>query len=154
MTDVAAIQPVRLPTVSYAPFRLMEAVPWLMLAAATRVLTVKGALVWLFAAVCSDIAIFLAFLLAARRMIELSDGKTGLYRLSFAQQLTLARKVMVPIILMMLVVSTIVFSLAARWTGLNLLLGFGGIAFDQVDTIRHGLECVSGGGELVTAAQG
>lgn len=131
MTDVAAIQPVRLPTVSYAPFRLMEAVPWLMLAAATRVLTVKGGLVWLFAAVCSDIAIFLAFLLAARRMIELSDGKTGLYRLSFAQQLTLARKVMVPIILMMLVVSTIVFSLAARRTGLNLLLGFGGIAFDQ-----------------------
>ena len=131
MTDVAAIQSVRLPTVSYAPFRLMEAMPWLMLAAATRVLTVKGGLVWLFAAVCSDIAIFLAFLLAARRMIELSDGKTGLYRLSFAQQLTLARKVMVPIILMMLVVSTIVFSLAARRTGLNLLLGFGGIAFDQ-----------------------
>ena len=84
MTDVAAIQPVRLPTVSYAPFRLMEAMPWLMLAAATRVLTVKGGLVWLFAAGCSDIAIFLAFLLAARRMIELSDGKTGLYRLSFA----------------------------------------------------------------------
>lgn len=86
MTDAVAIQPIRLPTVSYGPFRLTEAVPWLMLAAAMRVLMVKGGLVWLFASVCSDIAIFLAFMLAARRMIELSDGKTALGRLSFAQQ--------------------------------------------------------------------
>ncbi len=131
MTDAIAIQPVRLPTVSYAPFRLMEAVPWLMLAAAMRVLTVKGGLVWLFASICSDIAIFLAFMLAARRMIELSDGKTGLDRLSFTQQLTLARKVLVPVILMMLGVSITVICMGARWTGLNLLLGFDGIAFDQ-----------------------
>ena len=86
---------------------------------------------WLFASICSDIAIFLAFMLAARRMIELSDGKTGLDRLSFAQQLTLARKVLVPVILMMLVVSITVICIGARWTGLNLLLGFDGIAFDQ-----------------------
>jgi hypothetical protein len=134
MTDAVAIQPIRLPTVSYGPFRLMEAVPWLMLAAAMRVLTVKGELVWLFASICSDIAIFLAFMLAARRMIELTDGKTALGRLSFAQQLIMARTVLVPVILMVLVVSIAVVCMGARWTGLNLLLGFDGIAFDQGTT--------------------
>jgi len=131
MTDAVAIQPIRLPTVSYGPFRLMEAVPWLMLAAAMRVLTVKGGLVWLFASICSDIAIFLAFMSAARRMIELTDGKTALGRLSFAQQLIMARTVLVPVILMILVVSITVVCMGAHWTGFNLLFGFDGIAFDQ-----------------------
>jgi hypothetical protein len=131
MTDAVAIQPIRLPTVSYGPFRLMEAVPWLMLAAAMRVLTVKGGLVWLFASIFSDIAIFLAFMLAARRMIELTDGKTALGRLSFAQQLIIARTVLVPVILMILVVSITVVCMGAHWTGFNLLFGFDGIAFDQ-----------------------
>lgn len=132
MSGSIAIQPIRLPTVSYGPFRLMEAVPWLMLAAAMRVLSVQGGLMSLLAGICSDISIFLAFLLAARRMIELADGQTGLKTLSFGQQMALARKVMIPIIVMILVVSVAVFNIGARWAGLNLLLGFDGIAFDQL----------------------
>ena len=85
----------------------------------------------LFAAICSDFAIFLAFLLAARRMIELADGKTALGRLGFTEQLILARKVMIPVLLMMAAVSAVVFASGARWTGLYLLLGFDGVAFDQ-----------------------
>jgi len=127
-----AAAPVHLPTLSYGPFRLMEAVPWLMLASAMRIIAVVvHGLVGLLAAVCSDIAIFLAFLLAARRMIELTDGKTGLGRLSFTQQLLLARKVLVPIILMTLAVCMAVAATGARWTAQNLMLGVDGIAFDQ-----------------------
>jgi hypothetical protein len=131
-----SIQPAYLPTVSYGPFRLMEAVPWLMLASALRIIAVVvHGLVGLLAAVCSDIAIFLAFLLAARRMIELTDGKTGLGRLSFTEQLLLARKVLVPIILMMLLVGMAVAATGALWTAQNLMLGVDGIAFDQYSAI-------------------
>jgi hypothetical protein len=131
-----AVEPVHLPTLCYGPFRLMEAVPWLMLASAMRIVAfVVHGLVGLLAAVCSDIAIFLAFLLAARRMIELTDGNTGLGRLSFAEQLLLARKVLVPVILMMLAVCMAVAITGARWTAQNLMLGLDGIAFDQYTAI-------------------
>lgn len=105
MSDRIAIQPIRLPTVTYGPFRLLEAVPWLMLAAALRTLQVQGGLMWFVAGEASDFSVFIAFLLAARRMIELADGQTGLGKLSFAQQLSLARKVLTPIVIMMVIVS-------------------------------------------------
>lgn len=131
-----SMQPVRLPTVSYGPFRLMEAVPWLMLASALRIVAVVvHGLVGLLAAVCSDVAIFLAFLLAARRMIEMTDGETGLGRLSFTEQLLLARKVLVPIILMMLFAGIAVAATGAGWMAQNLMLGVDGIAFDQYTAI-------------------
>jgi hypothetical protein len=103
-----------------------------MLATALRIVQSMGGLQALFAAVCSELAIFLAFLLAARRMIELADGKTALGKLSFTEQLRLARKVMIPVVLMMLATGLAVSSTGATWTGMHLLLGFDGIAFDQV----------------------
>jgi hypothetical protein len=131
-----AIQAARLPTISYGPFRLMEAVPWLMFASAMRIIAVVvHGFVGLLAAVSSDVAIFLAFLLAARRMIELTDGRTGLGKLSFAEQLMLARKVLVPVILMMLVVAMALAALGARWTALQLMYGVDGIAFDQYSAV-------------------
>ena len=131
-----AAAPVHVPTLSYGPFRLMEAAPWLMLASAMRIIAVVvHGLVGLLAAVCSDIAIFLAFLLAARRMIELADGRTALGRLSFTEQLILARRVLVPVILMMLAVAMALAVLGARWTALQLLYGVDGIAFDQYSAV-------------------
>lgn len=133
MTDVAlaAPRPLRLPTVSYGPFRLLEAVPWLMLATALRVVGARGGVSGQLADICAEVSVFLAFLLAARRMIEFADGQTGLGRLDFAEQLGLAFKVLIPILLLMVVVCAVVASTGAVWTGLNLLLGFDGIAFDQ-----------------------
>jgi hypothetical protein len=131
MANSAAIQPSTLPIVSYSPFRLIEAVPWLMLASALRMLQAQGGLMWLIAGVCSDLAVFLAFLLVARRMIELANGQTALGRLTFTQQLSLAWKVVLPITAMIVIVSTLTFAAGAKWIGLNLLFGFDGIAFDQ-----------------------
>ena len=102
-----------------------------MLATALRIVQSMGGLQALFAAICADLSVFLAFLLAARRMIELTDGQTGLGKLSFAEQLMLTRKVMIPILVFMLVAAIVVFGVGARWTGLHLLVGFDGIAFDQ-----------------------
>lgn len=133
MSDAVVLpgQPIRLPVVSYGPFRLVEAVPWLMFATAMRIIQVQGGFVAIFAMVASHIAIFLAFLLAARRMIELAEGTTGLGKLSFRDQLILARKVMIPLALLILAVSLAVSAAGAPWLGRNLLLGFDGIAFDQ-----------------------
>ncbi len=128
---IAAARPSCLPTVSYGPFRLLEAVPWLMLATAMRMVGWRGGVAGQLAAICADLSVFLAFLLAARRMIEFADGKTGLGRLDFAAQLGLAFTVLVPILLLMLVASIVVAATGAVWTGLNLLLGFDCIAFDQ-----------------------
>jgi hypothetical protein len=91
MSELALPRSLALPTVSYAPFRLLEAVPWLMFAAAMRTLTVRPFPVWLAADICSDVSIFFAFLLAARRMIEFNNGRTKLGRLTFSEQLKLAR---------------------------------------------------------------
>jgi hypothetical protein len=123
--------PVRLPAVSYGPFRLAEAVPWLMFATAMRIVQGHIGLAGVLAAISSDVAIFLAFLLAARRMIELADGKTKLGRLSFREQLVMARKVLIPIVLLMFATCIAVYELGARWIALNLLFGVDGIAFDQ-----------------------
>ena len=102
-----------------------------MLATAMRIVQVRGGLVALCATVCADVSIFLAFLLAARRMIELTAGTTGLGKLSFTAQLAMARKVMIPIALMMIAAAVVVYGAGARWTGMTMLLGFDGIAFDQ-----------------------
>jgi hypothetical protein len=132
MSDSVAVpQSMRLPVVSFGPFRLMEAVPWLMFATAMRIIQSMGGLQALLAAVCSDLSIFLAFLLAARRMIEFADGKTGLGKLSFTEQMILARKAMVPVLLMMLAGSFAMIAIGARWTGVQMLNGFDAIAFDQ-----------------------
>lgn len=133
MSEAAAVavQPVQLPTVSYGPFRLTEAVPWLMFATAMRIVEVMGGTVGLCASVCSHLSIFLAFLLAARRMIELADGTTGLGRLSFLEQLILARKILVPVVLLMLASCLFLIGTGALWTAFHLLLGIDGVAFDQ-----------------------
>ena len=55
-----------LPSVSYGPFRFLEAVPWLMLAAALRIFAAGRAPgIQVAATIVVSFAIFLAFLLAA-----------------------------------------------------------------------------------------
>ena len=83
-----------LPTVSFGPYGLLEAVPWLMFAAAMRFLGYSNAAFALPALILSSLALFLAFLLAARRMIEFADGTTQLGKFSFHDQLLLARNIL------------------------------------------------------------
>ena len=92
--SIALPRPIELPNVSYGPFRLLEAVPWLMFATAVRFVVYGKTALMLPAMVLESVAIFLALLLAARRMIEFTDGRTDLGKLSFIQQLVLARKVL------------------------------------------------------------
>lgn len=75
-----------LPQVSFGPFRFLEAMPWLVLAAAMRVIAFGGGAVVLPATVIAGIAVLHAFLVVAQRSIELADGQSGLGDLGFREQ--------------------------------------------------------------------
>jgi hypothetical protein len=121
----------KLPAVSYGPYHLLEAVPWLMLASAFRLMAYVHKALALPAIVLAAVALFLAFLLAARRMIELADGSTRLGTLGFVEQLTLARNILGRVFVLLLIVSLAVSIVVSRELAPYLLLGFDGIAFDQ-----------------------
>ena len=65
-----------LPQVSFGPFRFLEALHWLVLAAAMRVIAFGGGPVALPAIVIASIAVLHAFLVVAQRSIELADAST------------------------------------------------------------------------------
>ncbi len=131
MSDSLAIKSIRLPTVSYGPVPAGGSGAMADVCDRHAHYPIDGRLAALFAAICSTFPFSLLFCWRRGRMIELADGKTALGKLSFTEQLILARKVMIPVLLMMVAVSIAVFASGARWTGLYLLLGFDGVAFDQ-----------------------
>lgn len=102
-----------------------------MFASAMRIVAVTGGIVTLLALICATIAVFLAFLLAARRMIELTAGASNLGRLNFQEQMRLAQKILGPIVILMLVVSFAFGTAGARLPAMIALNGVDGIAFDQ-----------------------
>lgn len=116
------------PKISFGPFRMLEAVPWLMFATSMRVLAWQGLVPCLLLA---NAALFLAFVLAARRMVEFTNGSTELGRLSFEEQIGLTRDVIVRIIPVLAggVVASLILGFPK--TAPQLFLGFDGIAFDQ-----------------------
>ena len=121
-----------LPSVSYGPFQFLEAVPWLMLAAALRIFAARQApAIHVACTIVISFAIFLAFLLAARRMIEFADGRTNLGKLSFAQQLGAASKIVGYIFVLLFAATVIVFFAGPRGLSLYMLMGLDGMAFDQ-----------------------
>ena len=78
-----------LPQVTFGPFRFLEALPWLVMAAAMRVIAFGGGAVALPAIIVAAIAVLHAFLVVAQRSIELDDGQTGLGDLDFSEQFRL-----------------------------------------------------------------
>jgi hypothetical protein len=124
--------PVRtLPKVSFGPYGLLEAVPWLMLASAMRFVAFSQPALALPCYMVSNLSIFLAFLLAARRMIELADGATQLGNLVFGDQIRLAVKVLLRVVLLLIAASILVAVTGPSELAVHMLIGFDGIAFDQ-----------------------
>src|SRR5471032_165812 len=128
-----AQQPVR--RGAFRPALLLETVPWLMLAAALRVVIFYRG----FAAYPSEIganaAIFIALLLCARRMIEFTDGTTQLGYLSLNDQLVLTYRVLHPIGLLIVGLYIGLSFVGARTLAPSFYFGFDGIAFDQDSNI-------------------
>ena len=123
------------PNTSFGPFRFLEALPWLVLAAAMRVLAYGGGPVALPAIIVANISVLLAFVLVAQRSIELADGQTGLGALTFLEQFKLSRGVLGRIILLMLAAATAVLFAGYKTFTPNMMLGVDGMAFDQFTVI-------------------
>jgi hypothetical protein len=128
--SVAQARPRVLPKISFGP-GLFAAVPWLMLASAMRFVAYTNPAVALPAYILADLAIFLAFLLAAQRMIELADGTTRLGRLDFNEQMRLACKVLGRVVLLLIAAAIVIAVVGPRELAMTMLIGFDGIAFDQ-----------------------
>ncbi|MBX9825753.1 MAG: hypothetical protein K2Y27_12240 [Xanthobacteraceae bacterium] len=119
------------PRGAFRPALLLETVPWLMLAAALRIVIFKGGSVAFPAEVAANAAIFIAFLLCARRMIEMTDGTTQLGYLSLRDQLILAYRILHPVGLLIVGLYTGFALIGARTLAPSFYFGFDGIAFDQ-----------------------
>jgi hypothetical protein len=120
-----------LPHVSFGPFRFLEALPWLAMAAAMRVIAFGGGTLAIAAIIVAAIAVLHAFLVVAQRAIELNGGQSSLGELNFAEQLRLSRAVLRRVALVMFAAACAL--LAAGYTSLapHLLDGLDGMAFDQ-----------------------
>lgn len=133
MTPRIAEPPAR--TGAFRPKLLLETVPWLMLAAALRIVVYNGGLAAFPAGIAANAAIFVALLLCARRMIEFTGGATQLGYLSLHDQLVLSYRVLNPIGVL-IVGLYIGFSLiGARTLAPSFYFGFDGIAFDQYSNL-------------------
>jgi hypothetical protein len=120
-----------LPQVSFGPFRFLEALPWLVMAAAMRVIAFGGGAVAIPAIIVASIAVLHAFLVVAQRSIELTGGQTKLGELGFTEQFRMSRAVLGRIALLMFAVSCAL--LAAGYVKLapHMMDGIDGMAFDQ-----------------------
>jgi hypothetical protein len=119
------------PNVSFGPFRFLEAMPWLVLAASMRVIGFNNLLIAIPAMVFASIAVLHAFLVVTQRSIELAQGQTSLGALTFREQSRLTRAILWRIVVLMIAAAMAV-SLAG-YTGFapHLMAGLDGMAFDQ-----------------------
>jgi hypothetical protein len=120
---------------AFRPGLLLETVPWLMLAAALRVVIWHRGLAAYPAEIGANAAIFLALLLCARRMIEFTDGTTQLGYLSLRDQLALSYRVLHPVGLLIAGLYVGLSLIGARTLAPSFYFGFDGIAFDQYSNL-------------------
>lgn len=78
--------------IRFGPYLHLESVPWLLLATVfrARAKTTPDDLSALVYSAAGEFALFLAFLIASQRMIQLWGGSTSLDRLEFKEELRLA----------------------------------------------------------------
>jgi hypothetical protein len=120
---------------AFSPAFLVETVPWLMLAAALRVVIFFGGLAAVPAEVGANAAIFIALLLCARRTIEFTEGTTQLGYFSLTDQLVLAYRVLHPVGLVIVGLYIGLSLVGARTLAPSFYFGFDGIAFDQYSNL-------------------
>jgi hypothetical protein len=124
-----------LPQVSFGPFRFLEALPWLVLAAAMRVIAFAGGPMAFPAIVVATIAVLHAFIVVAQRSIELADGHTNLGELDLSGQFRLSWAILKRIGLLMIVAGLTMWHAGYQAFAPNMMLGLDGMAFDQFTII-------------------
>ncbi len=118
-------------TLRFAPYLLLAALPWLLLATTLR-LYMKAApdTVVLPVFVLVQFSVFMAFLVASEKMITLSGGWTCLAELTMGRRLAFAWQAIWRLLVVFLV--AVVLALAAgtdKYLAATLWVGFDGLAF-------------------------
>jgi hypothetical protein len=124
------------PQTSFGPFLLLHALPWLILAAAMRVLAATGGGRAIVAEIIvAHLAVLQAFLATAQRSIEAAGGDSQLGELDFTEQYRLSRAIFWRLALVM--IAAVIALALSGFTGIApyALDGIDGIAFDQVTTL-------------------
>jgi hypothetical protein len=119
-------------SVGFGPYMLVETIPWLLLATAIRgyARQMESGLA-LLVLVVVQFALFMAFLVACHRTIQLAGGTTDLGRLSFNEQCALARGVLGRMFgLFFAVVSIALFIGVDKFHAAVFWLGFDGIVYN------------------------
>jgi hypothetical protein len=120
------------PDTSFGPFRVLEALPWLVLAAAMRVIAFGGGAIALPAILIASIAVLHAFLVVAQRSIERNDGRTSLGEIDFREQSRLTFAILRQIFCLMLVVALALVAVGLTSFAPSMFAGIDGTAFDVV----------------------
>lgn len=119
------------PETSFGPFQLLHALPWLILAAAMRVVAFGGGGVALPAMVVADISVLLAFFATAQRSIEASGGQSSLGEVTLGEQIRLSFSILWRVSLLMTAAALGTAAVGYRSFAPNLMAGLDGMAFDQ-----------------------
>ncbi|MDN4988398.1 hypothetical protein KUL72_27195 [Bradyrhizobium arachidis] len=115
---------------SFGPFKLLHVLPWLILAAAMRVIAFGGGPVALPAIIIADISVLLAFFATAQQSIEAAGGQSSLGELTWGEQFRLSFSILWRIALVM-VAAAISAAAAGYEAAHHLMAGLDGMAFDQ-----------------------
>ncbi|WP_331371833.1 hypothetical protein [Sinorhizobium chiapasense] len=116
---------------TFGPYLLLHIVPWLLLATVLRTCAkaMPDGLI-LLGMILVQFAVFIAFLLASQKMIELANGWTSLSQLTFREQVIFGWRVIWRLLLLfLLAVCTANFTGVDRFAAAQLWLGFDGIVF-------------------------
>lgn len=118
------------PETSFGPFKLLHALPWLILAAAMRVIAFGGGAAALPAIAVSSISVLLAFFATAQQSIEAAGGQSALGTLILGEQFKLSFSILWRIVLVM-IAAALGAAAAGFEASYHLLAGLDGMAFDQ-----------------------
>jgi hypothetical protein len=124
------LKPAR-PEASFGPFKLLYALPWLILAAAMRVIAFGGGPVALPAIIISNISVLLAFFATAQQSIEAAGGQSSLGELTLGEQFRLSFSILWRIALVMITAALSTAAIGYEAFAPHLMAGLDGMAFDQ-----------------------
>jgi len=127
---LSQLRKLSVPTIGFGPYWVAGCSPWLLLAVALRTLAFDRSSVLLFISV--QFLLFLAFVIASQRMIELNGGSTALGKLSLSNQLRLAWSIIWRTFAVGLVAYyALVGAGMTKFMAAGFLYGFDGIVFNR-----------------------
>lgn len=119
------------PRITFGPFRFLEALPWMVLAAAMRVLAFSSPGLAVIFIAFATIAVLNAFIVVTQRSIELNGGQSGLGDLSMSESFRLSLTILKWTALLMGLAVICVGVIGGKVFAPLVLLGIDGMAFAQ-----------------------